>query len=269
VDEFGALLERVAAGEQGISGRATGYPKLDQLVAGLQDGRLYVVAARTGCGKTTFVTNLAYQMAQAGSHCGFFSLEMGAQEIFQKVVAIDSGVDLFRLRQGNVDPAGLTRAHTSATRVGQLPIYVNDWDKIGLGLVERDCLRLKQANRLDVVFVDYLTLMCSPASRKQGWEKVGDLAKGLKRLSRKLQVPIVVCAQLSRKADEADREPRLSDLRESGDIEQSADSVWMMWRDGANTLFKVAKQRNGPTGRCEFYFDHERERFTEGPKESW
>jgi replicative DNA helicase len=262
-DEFGVLLEKVRAGEQGIAGRSTGYPRLDQLVAGLQGGRLYTVAARTGCGKTTFICNLAYQMAKDGSHCGFFSLEMGAQEIFQKFIAIESGVDMFRLRQGLVDPALLPRAVESSQRVARLPIFVNDWDKIGVSLIERDCTRLKEANRLDVIFVDYAQIVWTPPSRKSRYEVVGEITQGLKRLSRKLNVPVVMCAQLSRKSEDGEREPQLHHLRESGSIEMDSDSVWMLWRDGMTTKFKVAKQRNGPVGRLDFNFDAQKERFTE------
>jgi replicative DNA helicase len=266
VDEFGVLLDRVAAGEQGIAGRPSGYTRLDQLIAGFQPGRLYTVAARTGAGKTTFVCNLAYQMAKSGEHCALFSLEMGANEIFQKLVAVDSGVDLHRLRQGDVAPHALQAARTSGGRVGSLPIYINDGNKLGLSLIERDCARLKQANQLDCVFVDYLQLMWTPPSRKARYEAVGELSRGLKAMARKLDVPVIACAQLSRKADEGDGEPKLHHLRESGSIEQDSDVVIFLWRDGDDTHARVAKNRSGPVGRLKFDFDPQKERFTD---DSW
>lgn len=270
VDEFGALLDRVAAGEQGISGRPSGYRRLDQLIAGFQSGRLYTIAARTGAGKTTFACNLAHQMAGSGTAAGFFSLEMGAQEIFQKLVAVESGVDLFHLRKGVVDAASLSRAREGSGRVARLPLYINDGNKLGLSLIERDCARLKQANCLDAVFVDYLQLMWTPPSRKQRYEAVGELSRGLKAMARKLDVPVIACAQLSRKADEGDKEPQLHHLRESGSIEQDSDVVLMLWRDGMKTQAKVAKNRNGPTGRLQFDFDQQKERFTEDDgKATW
>ncbi len=269
VDEFGVLLDRVAAGEQGIAGRSSGYTRLDQLIAGFQPGRLYTVAARTGAGKTTFVCNLAYQMARAGSHCGLFSLEMGAMEIFQKLVAVESGIDMFRLRQGAVDAANLPRVREGSGRVARLPIYVNDGNKLGLSLIERDCARLKQANQLDAVFVDYLQIMWTPPSRKNRYEIVGELSRGLKALARKLNVPVIACAQLSRKAEDGEKEPRLHHLRESGSIEQDSDVVIMLWRDGMKTNAAVRKNRNGPIGRLEFNFDAEKERFTEEDPNRW
>jgi replicative DNA helicase len=269
VDEFGELLDRVADGKQGIAGRPSGYTRLDQLIAGFQPGRLYTIAARTGAGKTTFICNLAYQMARDSSSCAVFSLEMGSQEVFQKLVAIESGLDLFRLRQGVATPVDLDRARGASASIASMPILVNDGNKLGLSLIERDCARLKQANQLDAVFVDYLQLMWTPPSRKQRYEAVGELSRGLKAMARKLDVPVIACAQLSRKADEGDGEPKLHHLRESGSIEQDSDVVLMLWRDGMKTNAKIAKNRNGPTGRLEFNFDAEKERFTEENPNRW
>ncbi|EYF01877.1 replicative DNA helicase [Chondromyces apiculatus] len=288
----------VAAAERGdvITGVATGFRKFDALTAGQHDGELTVVAARPGMGKTSFVLNLAVNVAspEEGSKrpaqgVAVFSLEMPGDQLAQRMVCSEGRVDVARARQGLLQPPDWRRLTEAATYLSALPLWIDDDPSLGL-LELRAKVRRIQAEynrpptaedpgrRLALVVVDYLQLMVARAGAANREQEISEISRGLKRLAKELGVPVIALSQLSRAVESrADKRPLLSDLRESGAIEQDADTVVFIYRDeyyNAETTTAqgiaeliVAKQRNGPTGRlllrfaasCTRFFDCQEE----------
>lgn len=243
-----------------VTGIATGFKDLDYQTSGFQPSDLILIAARPSMGKTAFVLNIAQYMAfRSGETVAIFSLEMSKEQLVNRLLSMESGVDAQKLRNGNLSDTDWERLVEGAEGVARSNLIIDDTPGITLAELRSKCRKYKLENKLGIIMIDYLQLMSgggrSSDSRQQ---EISDISRGLKSLARELNVPVVALSQLSRAVEQRpDHRPMLSDLRESGAIEQDADMVMFLYRDSyynKDTEMKnlaeviVAKQRNGPIG---------------------
>ncbi|XXX79120.1 replicative DNA helicase [Sorangium sp. So ce134] len=295
----------VALAESGgrISGLSTGFYDLDEMLAGLHPGDVTVVAARPGMGKTTKVLNIAVNVASSreerreygemvtipGEAAVVFSLEMPRDQLAQRMLCTEARVDNRKLRNGRLQPADWNRLTEAAARLGPLPVIIEDTPALGLMEI-RARVRRHQAMcarngiKLGLVVIDYLQLMKGREDARSREEEIGEISRGLKQLAKELKVPVIVLSQLNREVEKRSaktKRPQLSDLRESGAIEQDADNIIFITRreyyeeDDTPSDWKgiaeidVAKQRNGATGRIYMRFDGSCTRFDNLAREDW
>jgi len=264
MDETLSRLQVMQAG--GSSGVPSGIASIDSIVGGWQKGNLIIVAARPSVGKTALATAMA---ANAALHhkksVAIFSMEMSREEIGSRLLSSLSGVSLHDIRHGLLDISALSHVMSTAKSIRDSKLRVEDSSINSPGEMRSKCRRLAQEHGLDMIIVDYLQLMAPDKHTKDGNRvyDVADISRGLKALARELDIPVVALSQLSRSSEyRENNEPKLSDLRDSGAIEQDADVVLMMWRSNDVSLdvstepvhCKIAKHRNGPTGRAELLF---------------
>jgi replicative DNA helicase len=255
------VLKQIADGRsQMLLGHSTGYPELDRLTAGLQPGQLVVVAARPGMGKSAFALQLAQHVAETSGLCvPFFSYEMSNDELTTRMLASTVGYDLLKLRMGDLPP-GLDRTLAEAgAKLTEIPVMLDDNPPVSITGLRSAIRRLARRTQLGMVVVDYIQLM-EGERRSRDFNRtteVSEISRGLKRLASELGVPIVALSQLNRSLEtRTSKRPMLSDLRESGSIEQDASIVMFLYRDSRyNSLADpteaeviIAKQRNGPSG---------------------
>jgi replicative DNA helicase len=265
------MIERLHENNSAITGLPTGFHDFDELTAGLQPSNLVIVAARPSVGKSTFVTNVAaYVAVELREPVVMFSLEMSQMELVQRILSAQARVDSERLRTGRLQEADWPKLSQAMGRLAEAPLFIDDTSSINMMEIRSKCRRLKQKHGLSLVVVDYLQLMQSHRRVENRVQEVSELSRGLKILAKELEVPVIALSQLSRRPEErTDRRPQLSDLRESGSIEQDADMVCFLYRDelyhpdtdarGEAELI-VAKHRNGPlhTIRLSFLAQHSR-----------
>ena len=248
-----------AKGRDGqMTGVPTGFAELDELTNGLHPGQLIIVAARPALGKST----LALDFARAASIKNdmpsiIFSLEMGRSEIAMRLLSAESAVPLQNMRKGTVDTRDWTTIASTRGRINDAPLYIDDSPNMTLVEIRAKCRRLKQKVGLKMVIIDYLQLMTSGKKVESRQQEVSEFSRALKLLAKELQVPVIALSQLNRGPEQRqDKMPALSDLRESGSLEQDADIVILLHREGAyekdnpragEADFIVAKHRNGPT----------------------
>jgi replicative DNA helicase len=303
---FGLLSEAAKRGG-GITGFATGFHDLDKMTAGLHPGDLYIVAARPGMGKTSFVLNLAAQLAETrrvaiegggdptdalGTGVVFFSLEMPREQLASRLLASDAGVDVSKIRSGNIAKEDWINLTESASKLGHLPLWLDDTPAIGLLDVRARVRRLQaeisrrssdgpKAERLGLVAIDYLQLMSGRQGAQSREQEISELSRGLKQLAKEMQVAVIALSQLNRSVETrtaGNKRPQLSDLRESGAIEQDADCIMFIYRDDYynqestepdTAELIVAKQRNGPTGVVKLRFNKACTRFENRASEEY
>lgn len=258
-----------------IRGVPTGYKDLDGILAGLQRSDLFILAARPSMGKTAMVLNLAHNVAvQAEQPVLMFSLEMGKEQLVDRMLARESGVDAWALRTGNLTDSDFEKiAHAMGT-LSEAQIYIDDTPGITVSDMRTKARRESHQHPLGLIIVDYLQLM-SGGSKFGGGDgnrvqEISEISRGLKGIARELNVPVLALSQLSRSVESRTPQiPQLSDLRESGSIEQDADVVAFLYREEyynpdtekKNIMeFLIKKHRNGPTGGVELYFDREKQR---------
>ena len=265
----GTALARVerAMAEGRRNGIPTGFDRYDSWTGGLHETELTVLAARPGAGKSSFAGQLALNIAQGGRSVVVFSLEMAKEEWVTRLMASCAEVDATKYRSAALNPDEVRRSKAAAKHLGLMPIVIDD--RVGLTFrAMRPKIRSMQAEgEVGLVVVDYLQLMRSPDSSKESREReVASIAQGLKEMAKELRVPVLALSQLNRAVEQrSGGTPMLSDLRESGVIEQAADNVVFIVQgdnDGDVSL-TIAKQRSGPTGSCEFRFDKRYLRFSE------
>jgi replicative DNA helicase len=259
-----------------ISGIRTGFADLDALTTGLQKSDLVVVAARPSVGKTSFALNIAEHAAvQDGKSVGVFSLEMSKEQLVLRLLSSVSNIDSQRLRSGFLEELDFARIAPAMNALSEAPMYIDDTPSISTMELRTKARRLQAESGLDLVIVDYLQLMQATTTSRDAnrVQEVSEISRGLKALARELSVPVIALSQLSRQPEMREsREPRLSDLRESGAIEQDADLVLFLWRDkdrpaeegdvdGEVIKLKLAKHRNGPTGELDLWFKKKQTRF--------
>ncbi|MDA8064720.1 MAG: replicative DNA helicase [Thermaerobacter sp.] len=256
---------------QGITGLASGFRDLDLLTSGFQHQDLVVVAARPSMGKTTLCLNIAAQAALQGTAVAVFSLEMSREQVVQRILAGEAGVDAQRLRTGTLDEEDWRRITAASGRLGEMPLFIDDTPALSPLELRARARRIQAEGNLGLVVVDYLQLMHVGGRQENRQQEISYISRSLKALAREMGVPLLALSQLSRAVESRqDRRPLLSDLRESGSIEQDADVVIFIYRDDyynpdserknvAELI--VAKQRNGPTGSVELVFKGEWAKF--------
>ncbi|MFZ2252757.1 MAG: replicative DNA helicase [Minisyncoccia bacterium] len=267
-------FEKLNSSEYEQRGVPTGFIGLDNIMAGLQKSDLIILAARPSMGKTTFALDIARNAALLhGASVGIFSLEMSDQQLVDRMLAAEAGVDSWKLRTGKLTTDQEFEAVQAAmTKLSAAPIHIDDQPGNNILKMRSSARRLKNEVGLDLLIVDYLQLM-SPTSSKSSdsmTQQVTEISRSLKILARELDVPVIALSQLSRAVEQRGGKPRLSDLRDSGSIEQDADVVMFIHRedkinkesDRPNIAeILIEKHRNGPTGSCELYFDGKHVRF--------
>ncbi|AKQ64890.1 Replicative DNA helicase [Myxococcus hansupus] len=274
------LLDKMKAAATGITGLSTGYIDLDNQLTGLHAGELIILAARPGIGKTSFAMNIAVHAAlKENKAVGIFSLEMPADQLLMRLLASTARVDMKKLRGGRLTPHDEEKFQEMAGALYNAPIYIDDSGGLSPFDLRAKARRVKQRDpRLSLIVIDYLQLMHQKGKVESRQLEVAEISRALKQLAKELEVPIIALSQLSRKVeDRKDGKPLLSDLRESGSIEQDADVVMFIHRetseegpDGqpaqqSSTVIPVelivAKQRNGPIGSIDLVFLAEYTRF--------
>jgi replicative DNA helicase len=258
-----------------IRGVPTGFRDLDNILAGLQRSDLIIVAARPSMGKTALSLNLAHNIATKSEQPVLvFSLEMSKEQLVDRMLSMESGVDAWNIRTGNLSDADFERIGQAMGALSEAPIYIDDSPGITVSDLRTKARREQHQRQLGLILVDYLQLM-SGGSRFGGdgnrVQEISEISRGLKAIARELNVPVIALSQLSRSVESRSPQiPQLADLRESGSIEQDADVVAFIYRedyynpdtDRKNiTDILIKKHRNGPTGNIELYFDKERQRF--------
>ncbi len=254
-------IEQAAKQKGHITGLETGFRDLDYKTAGLQKSDLILIAARPAMGKTAFVLNLAEYIAlHSTSTIAMFSLEMSKEQLVKRMLAMNSKVDSQKIRTGSLEDEEWGKLVESVRRLGNSNLVIDDTSGITAAELRSKCRKLKIEKGLDLVIIDYLQLMSGSGKRKgdNRQQEISDISRSLKVMARELNVPVIALSQLSRAVEQRpDKKPMLSDLRESGAIEQDADMVMFLYRDeyyNPDTELKgqaeviIAKQRSGPTG---------------------
>jgi replicative DNA helicase len=260
-----------------ISGISSGFTDLDTLTTGFQKSDLVVVAARPSVGKTSFALNIAEHAAvREHKSVGVFSLEMSKEQLVLRLLSSVANIDSKRLRTGFLEELDFTRIAPAMNDLSEAALYIDDTPNITSMELRTKARRLQAESGLDLVIVDYLQLMQATQTNRDAnrVQEVSEISRGLKALARELSVPVIALSQLSRQPEMREsKEPRLSDLRESGAIEQDADLVVFLWRekeaksgdedtsDGEVINVKLAKHRNGPTGEIQLWFRKSQTRF--------
>jgi replicative DNA helicase len=266
-----------------ISGIRTGFADLDTLTSGLQKSDLVIVAARPSVGKTSLALNFTeHASVTEGKSVGIFSLEMSKEQLVLRLLSSVANIDSQRLRTGFLEEMDFTRLAPAMNSLAEAPIYIDDTPNISTMELRTKARRLQAEAGLDMIVVDYLQLMQSSTNARDAnrVQEVSEITRGLKALARELQVPVIALSQLSRQTEMREsKEPRLSDLRESGSIEQDSDLVMFLWREkerggededpeGEVINLRLAKHRNGPTGETKLYFRKRQTRFVSIADES-
>ncbi len=267
------VLEEAQETHSALTGIDTGFERLNQLTAGLQRKDLVILAARPSMGKTSLGLNIcAHAALRRQKKVAIFSLEMAADQLVRRLLASEARVDQSRLTSGYLSKSDWSRLMLAAGRIGDARIWIDDTPGITVLELSAKARRLKQEQGLDLVMVDYLQLMSGGDRFSSRNEEVSAISRGLKAVAKELDVPMLVLSQLSRQPERRgeDHRPRLSDLRESGSIEQDADVVMFIVRPSVydreaenprRAELIIAKQRNGPVGEVELVFQHEYTRF--------
>ncbi len=266
-------LEELHRNKGQLRGVKTGYRDLDNMTAGLQPSDLIILAARPAMGKTTLVTNLAYNVATINKKSVlFYSLEMSKEQLVDRMLSDVSGVDSWNIRTGNLSDEDFAKLSEASGEMAEAPIFIDDTPGLTVLEIRTKARRAAHQAPLGLIVIDYLQLI-QGSGRSDGnrVQEVSEISRGLKLLARELNVPVIALSQLSRTVESRTPQvPQLSDLRESGSIEQDADIVMFIYReayynpdtDRENiTDLILAKHRNGPTGKVELYFHPERLRF--------
>lgn len=258
-----------------IRGVPTGLKDLDNILAGLQRSDLIIIAARPSMGKTAFALNLAHNIAtQAAQPVLLFSLEMSKEQLVDRLLSMESGVDAWNIRTGNLSDSDFEKIGHAMGTLSEAPIYIDDSPGITVSDLRTKARREQHQRQLGAIVVDYLQLMSGGSRFGSDFNRVqeiSEISRGLKSIARELNVPVIALSQLSRSVESRSPQiPQLADLRESGSIEQDADVVAFIYREdyynpeterkNITDIF-IKKHRNGPTGGVELYFDREKQRF--------
>jgi len=271
VPESVERIENLIKLHSGISGLATGFPKLDELLSGLQRSDMVVLAARPSVGKTALALNVASHVAvHEGKGVLLFSLEMSKEQLTQRLLCMEGRINSKRLRSGFLARDEMPKLIPAAGRLSPAPIYIDDTANITMLEIRSKARRHMAQHDLALIIIDYLQLMSGSRRAENRQVEIAEISRSIKGIARELRIPILALSQLSREAERDESGiPRLSHLRESGAIEQDADVVLMLWRppkheaEANENLIRlsVAKQRNGPTGTIELLFFKDLQRF--------
>ena len=267
-------LEKIHQAGEGMRGVSTGFKSLDNLLSGFQKSDLIILAARPSVGKTSLALDIARRAAvEHGVPVGIFSLEMSHQQLIDRMLAAQSSVDAWRLRTGKLSQeTEFSYIREALDLLAKAPIFINDEPSLNIMQMRSAVRRLKSEHNLGLVVVDYLQLMTPLRQTDSMVQQITEISRSLKVLAKELDIPVLALSQLSRAVEQRGGKPRLSDLRDSGSIEQDADVVMFIHRDDKTNEnsdkpgiaeIMVEKHRNGPTGRIELFFDDKRTTFRE------
>lgn len=273
LDEAWQRIEKLQAGEGALRGVSTGFKDLDNILAGLQRSDLIVLASRPSLGKTSLALDIARNVAlKENLPVGFFSLEMSQEQVVDRLIASQAAVDLWRLRTGRLSDKGedndFVRIRDAMETLSKIPLYIDDAASPTVMQIRAMARRLQaEHGDLGLVVVDYLQLVRSHGTAESRVQEVSEISRSLKALAKELNVPVLAISQLSRAVEmRSDAIPKLSDLRESGSIEQDAHVVLFIYREDKVLKsserkniadIRIEKHRNGPIGRVELYFNEE------------
>ena len=267
-------IERNSERGEGMVGVPTGFTDLDALTNGLHGGQMIIIAARPAIGKSTLAVDICRAASTKHNLASvIFSLEMGRTELTMRLLAAEAGVPLQNMRKGEMKDDDWQRVASALGRVSDAPLFIDDSPNMSLMEIRAKCRRLKQRHDLRLVVVDYLQLMSSGKKVESRQQEVSEFSRALKLLAKELEVPVIAVAQLNRGPEQrGDKKPMMSDLRESGSLEQDADVVMLLHREDAydkespragEADIIVAKHRNGPTSTIQVAFQGHYSRFTD------
>jgi replicative DNA helicase len=260
---------------QKSKGIATGYKSIDKILSGFQPSDLIIMAARPSMGKTALALSIAQKVADRGKTVGIFSLEMSKEQLVDRLFCSILKVDSWKLQHGQLTDSDFARMGEAMDKLNKAPIFIDDSVGMSIAQLKAKARRLQMEHGLDLIILDYLQLMSTgnPAYQVNRVQEISEISRSLKALGRELRVPIIALSQLSRAVELRNPKiPQLSDLRESGAIEQDADVVMMLYRKdyyeenltedeiGVTEVF-IRKHRNGPTGKADLRFDKTQMRF--------
>ena len=272
-EAFDVLQKRYESGGS-VTGLPTGYTEFDEMTAGLQPTDLLILAARPAMGKTTLALNMAeYAAMKTKKAVAVFSMEMSASQLALRLISSTGRVNATRLRTGQLEDEDWSRVTSAIRLLREAKIFIDDTPALSPDMLRAKSRRLKREHDLGLIVIDYLQLMAVPGNSENRATEISEISRSLKGLAKELNVPVVVLSQLSRAPEaRSDHRPQLSDLRESGALEQDADVVLLIYRedaynrdpnhpDAGTAELIVAKQRNGPTGSIKLKFFGEYTRF--------
>ncbi len=268
-------IDKLHKGDGTLRGIPTGFPNMDNILAGLQPSDLIILAARPSLGKTTLALDIARKVAKENVPVGIFSLEMSKEQLVDRLISSEAGIDLWRLRTGRLSMDGedndLTKIQEAMGVLAEAPIFIDDAASATILQMRTMARRLKSEHGLGLIIVDYLQLMEGNGSNDSRVQEISEISRSLKHLARELNVPVLALSQLSRAVESRSPQiPKLSDLRESGSIEQDADVVLFIYREDREKKdsdkkniaeIHIAKHRNGPIGVVDLFFDERRVTF--------
>jgi replicative DNA helicase len=260
-----------------LTGISSGFRGFDQITNGLQAGELIIIAARPSMGKTAFTLNIAANVAMNSKDpVAFFSLEMGAEQLVHRLMGSEARLDLSKLRRGQIERNEFSQLITAAGKLGEAPLFIDETASLSISEMRSKSRRYVKNHNVKLIIVDYLQLMNGPEGYESKAVEVAEISKGLKGIARELKVPVIALSQLNRGVESRiDKRPMMSDLRESGAIEQDADVIAFLYREEYYLRDKtpedkigiaeviVAKNRNGPTGVIELRFSGNITRFVD------
>jgi replicative DNA helicase len=244
----------------------TGFQDLDNLLAGMQRSNLLILAARPGMGKTAFALNLTQNMTvKYKKKVGFFSLEMSKEELVDRLLVAQADIDAWKLKTGRLNQQDFLRISDAMGVLAEAPLFIDDTPGLNIYDIRTKARRLMSEHEIDLIVVDYLQL-AHGRTMDNRVQEVAEISQGLKNVARELRIPVLALSQLSRAIENrGEKKPQLSDLRESGAIEQDADVVMFLYRQDDDVReqisLKIAKHRNGPLGEIELYFRGDRIKF--------
>jgi len=265
VESFERLDELQKSGGQ-LRGVPTGFNDLDRMLAGLQKSNLIILAARPGMGKTAFALNIAqFVAANAKKKVGVFSLEMSKEELVDRLLVSQADIDAWRLKTGKLDQQDFLKLSDAMGVLADAPLFIDDTPGLSIYEMRTKARRLMAEQQIDLLVVDYLQL-ARGRNVENRVQEVGEISQGLKNIARELKIPVLALSQLSRAVENrGEKTPQLSDLRESGSIEQDADVVMFLYHKDENmreaTSLKIAKHRNGALGEIDLFFRGDRIKF--------
>lgn len=272
-------LSDIKSHSKGVTGIPTGYAKLDEMTSGFQKGDFIVVAGRPSMGKTAIALSLLSNASCQGYTIGFFSLEMSAEQLTLRLLSSESKVPHHNIRNATISSQEWVELTTAATQLAKAKIFIDDTAMLDIMSLRAKARKLKAAHGLDLLVIDYLQLLHSTKKHENRHQEVSEISRSLKALAKELEVPVIALAQLSRAVDSRmDKRPMLSDLRESGAIEQDADVIAFLYRDvvynpdtehPSLAELIIGKQRNGPTGTVYLNFVRELTKFEDVDESSF
>lgn len=268
-------IEQLYHQQTDLTGISTGFNRLDQMTSGLHPGELTIIAARPSMGKTALSLNIAQHAAlRQKKSVAYFSVEMSKESVMMRILASEAKINLGDIRSGRVPDSAWPKLVAAASMISEAPFFIDDTSGISPAEIRARCRRMKKQSGLDLVMIDYLQIMDLKQKVESRERAVSEISRSLKALAKELNVPVIALAQLNRSVEgRAEKKPMLSDLRESGSIEQDADVIMMLYREGYydrsdegkadHAEIIIGKQRNGPTGAVDLKWEPKFGRFTD------